>query len=222
VRHYWAYCSSEDALLGLVLDALDATGQAERTLVVRTADHGDYAGAHGLFLKGVPAFQEAYRVPMIVRWPDGMGPGGNPRSELVTLADICPTLLELAEVDPPTRLTGRSLVPLLRGTAVPDWPDAVHTQLNGVELYYTQRSVTTATHRYVFNGFDFDELYDLRVDPRERHNLSEDPAHREVKRELVARMWRFAEQEEDDLVSCQYPPVALAPWGPGDDPEERP
>ena len=219
IRHYWAYCSYEDALLGEVLAALDATGQAANTLVIRTADHGDYVGAHGLFLKGVPAFREAYNVPLIVRWPARSGDAGRSIDDFVTLADLAPTVLEAAEVEPSTRLTGRSLVPLLDGQRPTDWPDAVHAQMNGVELYYTQRAVTTATHKYVYNGFDFDELYDLVADPDETVNLSDDAAYTEVKRGLVERMWRFADDEDDELVFCQYPPVALAPWGPSPRPE---
>ena len=62
----------EDALFGEVLDALEATGQADDTLVLFMSDHGDYCGAHGLYLKGIPAFREAYHVPCIARWPSGI------------------------------------------------------------------------------------------------------------------------------------------------------
>ncbi|NJN84660.1 MAG: sulfatase-like hydrolase/transferase, partial [Caldilineaceae bacterium] len=71
IAHYWAYCTLEDALLGELLDALDASGEADNTLVIFLSDHGDYVGSHGLYLKGVPAFREAYHVPCIVRWPKG-------------------------------------------------------------------------------------------------------------------------------------------------------
>ena len=80
IAHYWAYCTMMDAMLGEVLAALDATGQADDTLVLFLSDHGDYAGAHGLFCKGVPAFREAYNVPCIARWPRGIArPGANGR-----------------------------------------------------------------------------------------------------------------------------------------------
>ena len=96
VRHYWAYCTMEDAYLGLFLDALDASGQREDTLVLRLSDHGEYAGAHGLFCKGVPAFREGYHVPCIVSWPAGIDRPGRDEEAFVTLADIAPTLLEVA------------------------------------------------------------------------------------------------------------------------------
>ena len=64
-----------------------------------------------------------------------------------------------------------------------------------------------------YNGFDFDELYDLQQDPHEMVNLAEDPAYQTAKRELVQKMWKFAAQE-NDIIFNPYGTVALAPWGP--------
>ncbi len=215
IAHYWAYCTLEDALLGEVLDALDATGQADDTLVIFMSDHGDYCGAHGIYLKGVAAFREAYHVPCIMRWPKGIREPGREVDEFVTLADFAPTFLELAGITPADDLTGRSLVPFLADETPADWPQEFHNQLNGVELYYSQRVVTTHEFKYVYNGFDFDELYDLRNDPLEMVNVADDPAYAEVKHDLVRRMWRFA-AEEEDIIFNPYGTVALAPWGPGE------
>ncbi len=215
VAHYWAYCNLEDALFGEVLDALDASGQADNTLVIFLSDHGDYMGAHGLYLKGVAAFREAYHIPCIMRWPKGLAEPGRTVDAFITLADFAPTFLELAGVPVPEGLTGRSLVPFLRGETPADWPDAVYSQFNGVELYYTQRIVATKSHKYVYNGFDFDELYDLEKDPLEMVNVVDKPEYQEVKRELVCKMWHFAAQEQD-MIFNPYGTVALAPWGPAD------
>ncbi len=215
IQHYWAYCTMEDAMFGEVLAALERTGQAENTLVLRMSDHGDYCGAHGLYLKGVPAFREAYNIVTIARWPKGIV---NPNREVdafVTLADFAPTFIELAEASVPDNLTGNSLVPFLKAETPPDWMDTFYTQFNGVELYYSQRVVMTEDFKYVYNGFDFDELYDLRNDPYEMVNLSDQPDYQVVKRELVRRMWRFAGRE-DDIIFNPYATVALAPWGPAD------
>ncbi|MEZ4614512.1 MAG: DUF4976 domain-containing protein [Caldilineaceae bacterium] len=102
----------------------------------------------------------------------------------------------------------------MRGEA-PDQRDAQYTQCNGVELYYTQRSVTTNEFKYVYNGFDFDELYDLRADPHEMVNVADKPEYQAAKHELVRKMWQFAAQEED-IIFNPYGTVALAPWGPAD------
>ena len=215
VRHFWAYCSYLDELFGRVLAALDASGQADETLVLYCSDHGDYCGDHGLFAKGIPCFSGAYHVPGIVRWPAGIARPGRSVDELVSLADFAPTFVELAGAEPRQAFTGRSLASFLRGEAPADWRDEIHTQCNGVELYYTQRSVRTKTHKYVFNGFDDDELYDLLRDPHEMVNVAGDPAYEPIKRDLVRRMWRFARRERDGAING-YITVSLAPWGPAE------
>lgn len=215
IRHFWAYCSWLDAMFGQVLAAVDATGQADNTLVLYCSDHGDYCGEHGLFAKGIPCFRGAYHVPAVMRWPAGLADPGRRVEEFVSLADFAPTFTELAGQTPDPGLTGRSLAGFLRGETPPDWRDELHTQCNGVELYYSQRSVRTRDYKYVFNGFDFDELYDLRNDPHEMVNLSDHPDLQEVKRDLVGRMWRFARREADGMIN-NYITVSLAPWGPGE------
>ena len=69
----------------------------------------------------------------------------------------------------------------------------------------------TKEYKYVYNGFDFDELYDLRTDPHEMVNVADDPAYDEVKHDLVRRMWAFA-AKEDDIIFNPYGTVAW-PWG---------
>jgi arylsulfatase A-like enzyme len=215
IRHFWAYCTYLDDLFGRLLDALERTGQADDTLVLYCADHGDYCGEHGLFAKGIPCFRGAYHVPAVVRWPSAVAEPGRRVDALVSLADFAPTFLEIAGVQTERHLTGASLVPFLRGDGPFDWRDEMHTQCNGVELYYTQRSVMTAESKYVFNGFDQDELYDLRHDPHEMRNLASDPAYEVLKRNMCARMWRFAWREDDTAIN-PYITVSLAPYGPAE------
>ena len=213
IAHYWAYCTIQDEMFGEVLGALDDTGQADDTLVIFLSDHGDYCGAHGLYLKGVPAFREAYHVPCIVRWPNGLNNPGRTENSLVSLADFAPTFLELAGIQASQELSGSSLVPFLEDRQPSEWREFLCTQLNGVELYYTQRAVFSHTHKYVFNGFDFDEFYDLEQDPLEMTNLIDDPRHESIRRELIRALWSFAAQENDHIFN-PYGTVALMPYGP--------
>jgi len=215
VRHFWAACSCLDDQFGRLLTALDQTGQADETLVLYCADHGDYCGEHGLFAKGVPCFRGAYHVPAVVRWPTGIAEPGRRVEDFVSLADFAPTFTELAGGRPDAALTGGSLLPFLQGRSPGAWRDAVFTQCNGVELYYTQRSVRTRDFKYVFNGFDDDELYDLRADPDETTNQAGNRRYEAVKRQLVRRMWQFARREQDAAIN-PYITVGLAPYGPAE------
>ena len=215
IRHFWAYCTYLDDLFGRLLTALDEMGVADDTLVLYCADHGDYCGEHGLFAKGIPCFRGAYHVPLIFRWPKGIAHPGRQVDALVSLADLAPTFLELIGQTADRRLAGMSLLPFLYAQDPPSWRNELHTQCNGVELYYTQRSVMTEHFKYVLNGFDYDELYDLRADPHEMHNLAADPDYEPVKREMCARLWRFAHRQDDTAIN-QYITVALAPYGPAE------
>ncbi|MFQ6098259.1 MAG: sulfatase-like hydrolase/transferase, partial [Armatimonadota bacterium] len=211
--YYRGYCSMLDHLFGMILDALDATGQAENTIVVRTSDHGDLVGAHGLFLKGIPPFEEAYNVPLIARWPAGIRRPGRDVRSIVQIMDVGPTLLEAASAPNLEPCDAQSLMPILRDQEADGQRDELYCQMNGVELYYTQRIVRAGRYKYVFNGFDFDELYDLAADPFERVNLINDPSLDTVRKGLLARLWDWA-RRTDDFIDNAYPTVGLVPIGP--------
>src|SRR6516225_10297779 len=93
--HYYAYTEQLDAQIGRVLKALDETGQADRTLVAFTVDHGDMVGAHRMWIKGWLPYEECYRVPMIVRWP-GHVQAGTKSSKLVQTHDLGHTYVAAA------------------------------------------------------------------------------------------------------------------------------
>ncbi len=240
IAHYWAKLTMQDALFGLLLEALEATGQADNTLVAYVSDHGDYAAAHGLWAKGVPSFREGYNIPCVLRWPKGIANPGRQVDAFVSTTDFAPTFLEAAGISGPP-MSGRSLLPWLRGETPSGWRDAVFSQLNGVELYYTQRIVMTKDFKYVYNGFDYDELYDRVKDPHEMVNLAFpdlkqsramveqgtglqaegnlpwpplDSSLAEVRRDMLERMWRFAQEHKDQIFN-PYITVAMAPYGPG-------
>lgn len=113
-----------DRSVELVLDALAASGQADRTVVIYTADHGDLVASHGLRQKGNLVYDENFHVPMIVSHPDRHG--GGTTDALASAVDLAPTLLEFAGVDSDDvaerfpDLHGHSLVPALDGAAVRD------------------------------------------------------------------------------------------------------
>ena len=215
IRHYLAFCSYEDYLFGQVLDALDESGQADNTLVLYISDHGDYVAEHGLWCKGLPCFRGAYHIPVVMRWPNGIEMPDRIVDALVSLADFAPTFLELAGVPIDRRMVGMSLTPFLFGKTPESWRDAVFTQSNGNELYGIQRSVMTKEWKFVYNGFDFDELYDLRSDPDETRNLASDPQYMEVIRQLSRVLWQFAYDTNDVCVNS-YIATALATYGPGE------
>ncbi len=237
MANYFAACTLQDRYFEMILSALEKTGQADSTLVLFVADHGDYNFAHGLQHMGIPSFREAYHVPVIARWPQGITSPNRTVSEIINLADIAPTIIELSGTTSKDTKTGRSLVPFFNNHTPEDWPDAWFSQTKGNEVYYTQRIVMTDEYKFVHNAFDFDELYDLRNDPHELTNLIHPSRHPQpapftdsslddllpmpridtelepVRLEMMSRIWEFAIQEEDNIFSS-YPMCAIATYGP--------
>ena len=208
---YYAACSGIDDQVGRILEVLRETGQADDTLVVFTSDHGDYLGAHGLWLKGVPAFEEAYRVPLVLRGP-GV-PGGVRVADPVSLLDLPRTLVRLL-LGEDFGGHGRDLGAWLEGRAAPGTGEA-YAEFHGQRFGYTQRIVWRGHHKYVFNAFDEDELYDLANDPHELRNLAAEPDARPRLRALARRMWEVARSTGDrTLADAQYGMFRFAPTGP--------
>jgi arylsulfatase A-like enzyme len=211
VRYYYARVSMIDSQIGRLIDHLRETGLLEETVVILTADHGQTLGSHGGLLdKGWHHFEEIQRIPMIVRMPAGSG--GVVRGEFVSLADVYPTLLELAGAEAPDyRMHGRSLVPLLRGESVP-WRDAVVTEFLGLGNVGTcMKTVRVGDLKYGYNGPFPGELYDLASDPHEMQNVIDDPAYADDLRRLQHRL-------ETWMVDTEDPALRMYRWQLGQTP----
>ncbi len=176
-RAYYAAISFVDAQIGRVLDAVDRLGLRENTIIVFWSDHGYHLGEHGLWMK-MSCFEESARVPCIIAPPAAKSAGKTcPRT--VELIDLYPTLTDLAGLTPPAGLQGRSLRPLLEN---PDasWPHPAYTQVQ--RGAFPGHSVRTDRWRYTewALGEKGAELYDHEKDPKELHNLANDPAQAAV------------------------------------------
>ncbi|MCA0991358.1 sulfatase-like hydrolase/transferase [Guptibacillus hwajinpoensis] len=213
IMHYWAYNTMVDDLFGKILDTLERNNQVDDTLVLFLSDHGESLGAHGLYLKGASPFEETYRIPCVIRWPEGIEKPGRDINELVSMIDLAPTLLEVANVAGKEKMSGVSLVPFFRNEEPEAWKEAVFTQCNGVEIYYTQRMVITNRYKLVYTPVDTDELYDLLEDPGEMKNLIEEPAYSKIKKQLFSYMWENAARSNDRIFS-HYPTATMADYGP--------
>ena len=195
LRHFYAYCEQVDHYVGRVLRALEESGQRENTLVIFTADHGDMAGAHRLWIKGWMPYEEGHRIPMIARWPATIAPGGR-TSALVQLHDWAHTFCALAGAETLPFADGKDLSPWLREPQEPG-PNHVLNCYYGAEFLYTQRILIGHRFKYVFNGFDWDEFYDLQRDPGELHNAIDDPTYQAEISQMREALWQTMERLGD-------------------------
>ncbi len=205
LRHYYAYCTQLDRQVGRILDALDECGPRDDTLVVLTCDHGDLVGAHRMFIKGWMPYEETHRIPMAARWPRVIQPGSSTHA-LVHLHDWAHTFVSLAGAEPLPHPGGKDLSALLRDpqAAEPEMPDHILNVYYGGELLYTQRIAIGKRYKYVFNGFDRDEFYDLRDDPDEVHNAIDDPECADAVRETRDALWELMIEHDDPYAQHRY------------------
>lgn len=190
VRHarhaYYGALSYVDAQFGSILDALDATGLADDTIVVVTSDHGDMLGERGLWYK-MTFFENASRVPLIVHAPKHFAAQRVAGS--VSTIDLLPTLVELAtgrrETVWPDPVDGRSLVPHLRG-------DGGHDETFGEYLAEGAIApivmIRRGRFKFIHTPVDPDQLFDLEADPHELVNLAGAPAHADTVADFLAEV----------------------------------
>ena len=160
-----------DALVGRVLDTLRARGLYDSTLIVVTGDHGEGLGEHREPDHGIYLYDSTVRVPLIVRAPGNAYRGVV--EELSRDVDLAPTILDYLEIEPSSTFSGRSLLPLVAGhPAPPDDETLAYMESFYVRYHYGWKEpVAARSTRYKFVDLPEPELYDLRADPGELHNV---------------------------------------------------
>ena len=185
-----------DEGVGRILAVLEAQGMIDRTVILLTSDNGYWFGEHNLSLERRLPYEEAIRMPLLIRYP-ALVEAGRKISGLVSFVDIAPTVLELAGADIGDHIQGRSFVPLLAGRTE-GWRDIVliefYTYENPmprlVDMDY--RAVRTDRFKYIhwMRHPPENELYDLAVDPLEMSNRFTDPDYAAVVADMRLRLQR--------------------------------
>jgi len=182
VRHsrqgYYGCVSHVDEEIGRILETLESRGMLENTLVLYTSDHGDMTGDHHLWRKSY-AYEASARIPMIVRWPEGMidARRGQTLHMPVEIRDILPTFAEAAGATIEHPIDGRSLLDAVRGAEDwRPWIDLEHDVCYSKENHWS--GLTDGKTKYIFHAWSGEEqLFDLVDDPGEITDLAGDPAH---------------------------------------------
>jgi arylsulfatase A-like enzyme len=177
IQAYLASIYFADAMLGRVLDALEASPQRDNTIVVLWSDHGWHLGEKEHWQK-YTGWRVCARVPLMVRVPKGT-PGlpegtraGSVCTRPVSLVDLFTTLTDLCALPTKPGISSRSLVSLLRDPSAP-WPHAAITHLNQPQSY----ALSSERWRYIHYPNGDEELYDIATDPHEWSNLAPNPEH---------------------------------------------
>lgn len=178
---YYGLISHLDQQVGRILVALEASGQADNTIIVYAADHGLAMGSHGLLGKQ-SLYEHSMKAPVVIAGP-GIQPGSD--DALVYLHDLFPTLLEYANAEVPADCEGQSLRGLLAGTGYKSRQTLFTTYKD------TIRSIRDERWKLIrYPQIDRTQLFDLKTDPDEMHDLSDssDPAHQATKVQLEKQL----------------------------------
>lgn len=192
IARYYGHCTMIDDMVGMIVDKLKETGLYEDTIIIYGADHGDCLGAHKLIEKGAFTFDEIYRVPLVVK-----GAGTKDNDSLVTLQELMPTLLDVAGVKPPKPVDGESLLPLMNGEKESNGRETIFCEYHNHFYVARQRMVRDLEYQFTFNESERGELYDLKKDPHQLHNVCYDPAYGAIKKKYMDIMSQYMKQTED-------------------------
>ena len=192
LQDYLRCIASIDDNVGRLLGYLDATGQADNTIVVYSSDQGFYMGEHGWFDKRW-IYEESIRTPFVCRWP-GVTQRGSRCARITSNLDFAETFLDAAGVPIPSDMQGRSLVPLLRGQDPPDWRKSFYYHYYEVAEHNVARHDGVRTERFTLAHFyDTDEweLFDHQRDPHEMRSVYGEAEYAPVVAELKGELGRL-------------------------------
>jgi arylsulfatase A-like enzyme len=209
---YYGMISQVDDQVGRLLAHLKETGEDEETLVIFTCDHGDMLGDHWMWGKE-GYFDQAFHIPLIIRDPRRSADSGRGRvvEQFSEAVDIMPTILDWLGLDVPAQCDGRSLLPFLAGDSPADWRQEVHWEYDFRDVVgqsveralglnsdqCTVNVIRTRRLKYVHFTALPPLLFDIERDPDELVDRAHDPAYREDRLALTARMlsWRMEHDE---------------------------
>ena len=199
MEDYLRCIQSVDDNVGRVLNYLDEKGLSNNTIVIYTSDQGFYLGEHGLYDKRF-MYNESFRTPMMIRFPGQIAPRRSV-SEFTLNLDVAPTLLDFAGINIPGDIQGVSMRRLLQQNEVRNWR-------KGIYYHYYELSFGLTKHYGIYTGryklihfydpVDAWELYDMKKDKNEMHNVYYDPAYKRVVTDLKKRLHDLQVYYKDD------------------------
>ncbi|WP_420868323.1 sulfatase [Aestuariivivens sediminis] len=208
MQDYLGCIAAVDENVGRLLQYLDTHQLSDNTVVVYTSDQGFYLGEHGWFDKRF-MYNESFKTPLLIKWPHKIHPGTT-QTELVQNLDFAQTFLEIAGIQAPEDMQGKSLVPLLKGEKERWDRDAVYYHYyeypaeHAVKRHY---GIATKSYKLIHYYYDVDEweLYDNEKDPHELNNVYENPDYADIVKDLKAKLETLRIQYKDsDTLNNHY------------------
>lgn len=183
---YYGLVTTMDGSIGQIIEALELTSLAEDTVLIYTSDHGDLNGEHGMWWKD-SFYEGSVSVPMLWSWPGAFRAGAEVDA-VTSLLDIGPTLADLAGAEPLPERRGSSLTGFLYPHGdTSTWPDVAFAETYALAQRPARMLRSGRYKLNVYHGYDDCQLFDMQTDPGEVHDLARDPAHADIRQELLDR-----------------------------------
>ncbi|MEJ5993749.1 sulfatase [Pedobacter sp. Du54] len=202
MEDYLRVVNSLDDNVGRVLTYLKANHLDQNTIVVYLSDQGFYLGEHGLYDKRF-MYQESFRTPMMIKYPKAFK--GNQKTDKYVLnLDIAPTLLDLSGIRVPTDMQGESMKKLLITGKDTSWRKEVYYHYYEKSFGLTRHyGIRTKRYKLIhfYDPINSWELYDLKNDPNEMHNIYEDPKQGKTIAELKKKLKALQVKYKDDIAN---------------------
>jgi arylsulfatase A-like enzyme len=201
MHDYLACVKAVDESIGRLMDYLEKEGELDNTVIICSSDQGFYLGEHGWFDKRW-IFEESLRSPLLVRWP-GVTKPGSVNNNIVSLIDFAETFLDIAGLESPSDMQGRSIVPLCQGNVPEDWRKSLYYHYyeypvpHRVRPHYGVITDRFKLVHYYKPDVDDWELLDRQKDPLEVKNFYNDPEYADVVKELHAEVIRLRKEVKE-------------------------
>ena len=200
MHDYMRVIHSVDRNVGRVIEYLRQHGLLDNTMIVYTSDQGFYMGEHGWFDKRF-MYEESFRTPLLVYYPGGKH---GVVKEMVQNIDYAPTFLDVAGAKVPSDIQGRSFLPLLEGKKPANWRQSLYYHYYEYPAEHSVcRHYGIRTKRYslmhFYNDINAWELYDLKKDPEQMHNIYGKPGTEKLTKNLKKQLLQLQVQYDDPI-----------------------
>ena len=202
IADYLRCIASVDDNVGRLLDYLKANGLDKNTIIIYTSDQGFYLGEHGWFDKRF-MYEQSLRTPLVIKNP-GHTKAGSINNNFVMNLDYAETILDLAGINPPKEMQGRSFKPLLENKPINDWRKSIYYHYyefpaeHNVKRHY---GVRTERYKLIHFYYDIDawELYDLKNDSNEVNNVYDNAAYAGIVKDMKVELQKLMKQYGDNI-----------------------
>ena len=202
IKDYLATIKSVDDNIGKVMDYLKESKLEENTIIIYASDQGFFIGEHGWFDKRF-MYEESIRMPFVIKYPGKIKPN-TVNEDIITNIDFAPTILEMAGVNIPNSVQGKSFFNNISKNKNDNWRQSMYYHYYEYPFYHhVQPHYGIRNERYKLIHFYYDidvwELYDLKEDPNELNNLFYSDKHKELTVQLKQELYELKDQYGNNL-----------------------